>query len=517
MTTDQETLKTFISRRHPHYGEKAAHWDFLEETYEGGRKWFDKNIFRYMKEGDKEYADRVNRAYRFNHTRECVDLVNKYLFKVKPDRKEDDAPQALKDFWKKSTRSGLDIDQFMSTVASMSSKFGRIWVFVDTNAPAGAETRAEAKKNGTKIYAYAVRPQDVLDVGFDDNGEPTWILVREFVRDDFDPLHATGDVYERFRLWTQNSWHLFKEVEAGRRGKVVRKEAEGINPLGRLPCFPVDHILGDDYRYSSPALINDIAYLDRAVANYLSNLDAIIQDQTFSQLAMPAQGLTPGTEAYQQLVEMGTKRLFVYDGEGGVAPFYLSPDVKQAHLIVEVITKIIGEIYHTIGMAGERTKQDNAVGIDNSSGVAKAYDFERVNSLLVSKAHTLENGENMLSALVLDWAGESPSETDLVSYPDTFDVRSLHDEFSIAERLALVDAPDGVRREQMKQVIEKLFPRLKADLMAAMEKELKDWPPQMPEGMGLGGPAGSNGAPNASQENRQGQVTKDTDKDQADA
>ncbi|MEZ6841312.1 hypothetical protein ABVN80_14665 [Acinetobacter baumannii] len=36
------------------------------------------------------------------------------------------------------------------------------------------------------------------------------------------------------------------------------------------------------------------------------------------------------------------------------------------------INKIIGEIYHTVGLAGERTKQDNAVGIDNSSGVAES-------------------------------------------------------------------------------------------------------------------------------------------------
>jgi hypothetical protein len=51
-----------------------------------------------------------------------------------------------------------------------------------------------------------------------------------------------------------------------------------------------------------------------------------------------------------------------------------------------MVNKIIGEIYHSVGMAGERTKQDNAMGIDNSSGVAKAYDFERMNAMLATKA-----------------------------------------------------------------------------------------------------------------------------------
>src|SRR5262249_7745025 len=153
--------------------------------------------------------------------------------------------------------------------------------------------------------------------------------------------------------------------------------------LGEVPAIPLPHTVGE-HLYSAPALINDIAYLDRAIANYLSNLDAIIQDQTFSQLAMPAQAMLPGEDAYEKLLEMGTKRMFVFDGEGGAVPMFLSPDPKQAGVILAVIDKIINEIYHTIGMSGERTKQDNAVGTDNSSGVAKAYDFERMNSLLAA-------------------------------------------------------------------------------------------------------------------------------------
>jgi hypothetical protein len=150
-------------------------------------------------------------------------------------------------------------------------------------------------------------------------------------------------------------------------------------------------------------------------------------------------------------------------------------------MIVTVVNKIINEIYHTIGMAGERTKSDNAVGIDNSSGVAKAYDFERMNSLLTAKADSLENAENELVNLVMLWNSKAiiKPDAELVEYPDTFDVRSLFDEFTVAERLALVGAPDSVRQEQMRQVIDKLFPRLQADLRKTMEDDLKSWPPSI--------------------------------------
>ncbi|MCV5137544.1 hypothetical protein OFB61_23255, partial [Escherichia coli] len=130
--------------------------------------------------------------------------------------------------------------------------------------------------------------------------------------------------------------------------------------------FPVDCIGESESPYFSPSLIDDIAYLDRAVANYLSNLDAIIQDQTFSQLAIPVQSLLPGDENHTKVLEMGTKRVFTYDSEGGNQPFYLSPDPKQAQMIITTIKTVINEIYHSVGVAGERTKQDNAQGIDNS-------------------------------------------------------------------------------------------------------------------------------------------------------
>lgn len=478
----------------------APHWRFLHETYEGGREWFNSaNIFRYFKEGDKEYTDRLARAYRFNHTREVTDLVQKYIFKSNITRNYSDAPAEITAFWENATHSGLDIKQFMKLVSTAASKFGKVWIVVDSNAAPGVISVADAKKAKARVYAYIVTPLDALDMGFSEEGELEWILIRERVRDDNDPINASGEMIERFRLWTKTYWQLFEleEQSVGKTRKtevIVKPGPQRPHRVGEVPVFSVDHVIGES-RYSAPALINDIAYLDRAVANYLSNLDAIIQDQTFSQLAMPAQALMPGDDKYNQLLEMGTKRVFVYDGEGGAQPDYLSPDPKQAQVIVTVINKIISEIYHTIGMAGERTKQDNAMGIDNSSGVAKAYDFERMNSLLTSKADALENAENKLARLVMLWNGKASPKSELVKYPDTFDVLSLFDEFTIAERLALVEAPKTVRQQQMRQVIDKLFPRLAEDLRKKMEDDLAGWPLDQVDMLKISASIGGNGQP----------------------
>ena len=517
---DQKQLRALIGRRHPEYTEKKDHWDFLEETYEGGREWFDENIFRYVKEGDQEFADRKKRAYRFNHTREVVDLVDKYLFRQAVTRNYEDAPASVREFWERSTRNGLGIDDLSRMISKRSSISGRIGIVVDNNKSEGVVSKADAKKSGIGIYSYIVGPRQLLDYSFDEHGALNWILIEESYRDDTNPFTEAQPVEPRWRLWTKTDWRLFEERKDPRTGrkKIVQVDS-GVHDLGEVPVILHDNIISDEEWYSS-SLIDEIAYLDRAVANYLSNLDAIIQDQTFSQLAMPAQSLMPGEESYNKMVEMSTKRVFLYDGEGGGQPTYLSPDVKQAQLIVQAIQKIINEIYHTTGLAGERTKEDNSMGIDNSSGVAKAYDFDRVNSLLVAKADSLQLTENKINRLVALWSGETVKEP-LVSYPDNFDVRGLYDEFDIAARLILIEAPDETRREQMRAVQAKLFPMASEKKKKELEAELKDWPKDPLEEAEALADIGANAAvkvakakpadaPKANKDKRQGQTTKDT-------
>lgn len=487
---EQKMLKEFVKRRHPEYEKKLTHWDFVKSCYDGGREWFVDNIFQYLKEGEKEYSDRLKRCYRFNHTREVVDLVDKYIFKMEIARNEDDAPEPLKRFWQRATKSGLTITELAKQVSKATSIYGRVWIVVDNNKPDGVLTLAEEKETDSSVYAYIVTPQNMCDVSYDENGRLNWILIHEKVRDDADPFYSDGEQVDRYRLWTRNDWTLFTIVKdkrgvTGSDSEAVyqsedrwRVEMEGPyeHGLGVVPVFSADNTITNDELYSAPSLIDDVAYLDRAIANYLSNLDAIIQDQTFSQLTIPIQAIPEdGAKMDDKVKEVGTARIFTYDGSGG-EPKFISPDVKQAQILLDVISKNINEIYQTVGLAGERTKEDNALGIDNSSGVAKAYDFERVNSLLAAKADSLEIIENKLSEFVMLWSGEElePDER-YVAYPDNFDVRGLYDEFEIAARLSLINAPDEIRKSQMESVVKKLFPQSSKSKYDKLIKSIQDW------------------------------------------
>lgn len=508
---------SLYSSRHPEYENTLAHWEFCDETYRGGREWFEKHLMTYQKEGPKEFADRKKRASRFNHTREAVELVQKYLFKAPAKRDTQGAPESVAKFWQRSMRNGLGIDQLVRIGSTRNSVLGRVAVVVDNNLRAkvgdtDVVSVADAEESGYSIYAYVVQPQDIMDYAFDDDGDGQllWIRLREFTRDDKDPFKSNGTTWERQRLWTRDGWYLF-ERPRDKKGMPKKGEAElitqGEHNLGRVPVYLFDHSVSDK-KYAPPSLIDDIAYLDRQQANYMSNLDAIIQDQTFSQLAIPAQALGGDqTQAKENIVEMGTKRLFTYDGSGPGKPEYLSPDPKQAGVIHDTISKIINEIYHTIGLAGERTKQDNSVGIDNSSGVAKAYDFERVNSLLLSKAKQCEVFENWLVSIVCDWAGETQPEEQLVTYPETFDVAGLADEMVIAEALSKIGAPMDLRKEHMLIILEKMFPQVTKERYAELKKSIEAWKLEdtVPVAKQMAADAKPAAAPN-----RQGSVTSDT-------
>lgn len=521
MAKQIDELRALYERRHPEYDANVSHWRFLRASYNGGRSWFRNNIFRYIKEGDKEYADRIERAYRFNHTREVVDLVQKYLFKSDIARNREKAPKEVVDFWDRTTLSGLGIEQFMRQAGTGSSISGRVAIVVDSNMPPvdGTLSVADAKSLGARVYAYIVQTEDILDYAWDEDGDGglLWVKLRERTRNDADPFNDTGEVIERQRLWTRDGWFLLEirvEKPAIGRSKPIEKTViveQGTHNLGVVPVVFADHIMTDN-AYFVPSLIEDIAYLDRAVANYLSNLDAIIQDQTFSQLAIPAQNLMPGEDGYQKVLDLGTKRIFVYDaGQGSSAkPEYMSPDPKQAGVILSVINKIINEIYHTIGLAGERTKEDNAVGIDNSSGVAKAYDFERVNSLLLSRAAICQRIENKIIELVMRWHQKTPPAEDLVTYPETFDVMRLADELVTAEALAKIDAPKELRREQMKTLLDKMFPQLRDDLRKQIKDGIDSW--LEGEDLTLNPPsiAGKRSGNPVAAPSRQGQVTAKT-------
>jgi hypothetical protein len=469
-----------LARRHPGW-EVADHWRFLIDAYLGGPTWTQRHIFRFYKEGEAEFKDRQARAYRQNLSRRVVKTYTSHLFKVPAVRDRSGAPEAVKAWWTDADKEGRSIEDLMRLVSDWSGAVSPVFVVVDRpGRPQGLQgvplSVADEQTLGLRPYAYVVMPTQVLDFGLDEDGAFTWIAIEERGRDDADPLTATGAAVTRIRLWTREDWSLYQvdpEAEGGLR-LVTPPTPHG---LGRVPVVQVSHEDGPD-RYRGVALLEEIAYKDRAIANNESRLDAIICDQTFSQLAIPHKGLLASAGRDEDgkrraMIEMGTRRVFLFNDDAQHPPMYLSPDADQARLVLDLIAQQRREVFEDAVLDSEGGRQRQ--GAETATG--RAYDFEKLNAALVGKARNLERAERQLIELVCLWTGTPIPEREaldsLVVYPDKFDVSALADD--LAEAVKLTQVPGlgpTFWAEYLERLVSKVLPDLEEERRAQVLAEI---------------------------------------------
>ena len=448
------------SRLHPNYTTSRLLWDFFLESYHGGPAYINNQLFKYYKEGEKEFELRKQRAYRENYCKNIVDIVNSYIFKDPAVRHT--ANSKLDNFYKNVDNAGMNINEFMKQISLMSFIMGRMYVVIDSERLGEDEiTGTFADSLKAKPYCYSVLPQNVTDVSFDKFGNINWIIIREWDRDDSDPFSSNGEYNERYRLWLPGEWQLYDSA-----GNLIDSQETG------LDCVPVLYIDSGEKisEINSTGLIYDIAYLDRAIYNNNSRIDAIIADQTFSQLIFPVEGLlisemlTDDTMK-DQFLTLATNRILFYSAASEAKPEYISPDASQAEFILSTIKHQINQIYASVGL-----QPINSNGY--TSGTSKQWDFDKLNKILANKANKLEIMENKIVDIFNKWTGANSSA--VVNYPNDFDIRSLSDELLLAQEFSLLEMSKTFNAEMKKNLAVKALPKADNKLIDTILKEIDE-------------------------------------------
>lgn len=476
---DSDSIKTAVERRHPEYSDQIEHWKFCELSYRGGHEYLTAaNVFKYFLESQADFEARLKRTYRANHTKRVIDTVNLHLFKQGVKREETLAPKELVEFWKDPTGNGKEtMDSFAKELDQWLSVYGKLYVVVD-NTPFVGVTQADKP---SKPYAYIMHPQHLLDVAYDQQEEILWATVAESRRLDSNPFTSSGKVLTDVRVWTRNEWFLFGQRAGGNTtDDPYQLIDQGANALGFVPIIPVASERGT--LYSAPAMVNDIVKMDRTLVNYGSALDEIIYGQTFSQLAIPAQGVLPGTDGYEEYVGAARNRVFMYDGtDQANKPYYLSPDASQAKLILDAMEKISRNIYAVTGTDNEANSQSGSKGKEYASGVVREFDYAAIANILSNKARALERAEEAIATIVMAYKGQKVKRDDArmwVDYPTAFDIRGLEADLNAARELSDLEAPTGMMRQQLKSVSDKLFPRTAGIERDKLHTEIDGWTPK---------------------------------------
>ena len=445
--TSKTQVANIISRSHPRYHFWANQWKFFQMSYVGGKEYIDNYLFKYFKEGEQEYTDRKERAYRENHTKRVVDLINTYLFKQDATRKTSNtlAQSFIDNFDGKKRHASL----FMKTASIWASVFGRVYIVIDKKTlPEGEKTGTQADNLKTIPYCYIVFPHNIKDIAFDEVGRVKWALIEEAIRNDDDPFTADQTVKTQFRLWQVGKWTLYDNA-----GTSI---AEGDTGLDVVPIIPLDN--EEQEEIAGQSLISDVANIDRAIFNNWSRLDTIVCDQTFSQLIFPIEGLpidiAGDDELRGQFLKLATNRIVLYSAQAQAAPAFISPDATQAQFILDMIQTQIKQLFAVLGLQNETGTETNL-----QSGVAKAYDFDKVNKLLNSKSGNLQQAETYIYEVLSKWLGGVALNVD-VTYPTEFDVRALIDDIAVAERLAMLDVSKTFTKEINKLLVLKALPEV---------------------------------------------------------
>lgn len=468
--------KTWLDTVHPAYAEKAPHWAFCRQSYEGGPAYFDANLLKFRLEDRPDFEDRKKRASRYNFSRQVVDIINDHLFKVAPTRNIKSAPDAVKRFWVRATKGkgANGIEVFVREVAKWAKAEGRAYVVIDVPSDGGVTPTTEADRlaRGLEPYAYIVHPDDMLDIAYDEDGKILWAKVRERYREDADPKAASDSYEERYRLWERGKWSLWRKKKHEQTGAVEPEMIEdGTFRFTEVPIIIVEHQDGDDY--SSPGLIDDVAYIDRDIFNLGSELTETISQQTFGQLIMPSDAFPPNLDqaALQAYLAVGKRRVLVYWAEAKTAPQYISPDASQGGLILSTIDKRIGWLYDAVNLGSEVGREKTT----SASGVSKAYDFATLEGGLVTSATELESAEMEMARFVDLWTGgDGKLPEGLVAYPRSFDVISLNQALTEALSLQVVleAASPTAMAELRKQIAAKGLDKVDEKIMQQIVDEI---------------------------------------------
>lgn len=460
----QNSLTEDLLRKHPEYLDKGPLYGFLRASYNGGPEYIsDANLHPHTFEDSTSYGKRLKRAYFYNYCAPIVNAYQSFLYRqeVKRDYGGLEEDPLFAAFLDNADRGGNTYSEVVRDAAKWSSVSGITYWLVDKPGQTAPTLQGELEE---KLYPYIVHihPEDITDWSVDGDGDLIWVKIRErrVVSDNF---RDAPKPLERYTIWTREDWSTY-EIRAGSNKKQEAVLVEtAAHQLKEVPLVQVVHY--SEGPMCGLSLLSDIAFVNRALFNWCSLLDEILYRQTFSQLVFPEDPKNPLGD-----IELGTAKGFGFPPESSHPPAFISPDASQAQVLMQQITAGVEEIYRLATLRG-------AIGVtEQSSGVARSYDFVITNNTLASKALNMEAAETKAIDLWAKWQGKSDADV-RIDYPHDFDITSLQDELADLLQVQTLKISRTFEEILKEQVVKKMLPKLDQETMKLIREEIKAGPP----------------------------------------
>ena len=419
---------------------------FMDDTFHGSGGYRDGSyLIPFSRESS--FLQRKQLAHFKNYLKPILRAMVEPVFTQTAVRTvKDDAGQPIEnslftEFLEDCDSAETFIQDFSHQVVALARRHGVAFAVMD-NYPTTTQpsTVSEALDGRIYPYVYAKRANEVEDYEVDPFGN----LVEITFTDASVKVNYNGSTIteKRWRRWTQTESIVLSKNKSN--SKEFVEVSRATHNLGVVPVVMVF----SDARDCNTKVMVDPPLYDIAKLNYvIFNQSAEIRDQERAQAfsifycqGVPPADLVISNNTYINLPESAT-----------IPPGYASPDWNIVTGLVANQEQIKKDLYQI-------AEQNGVVGIESeTSGIAKAFDFEARESVLKWTARMATDLENKLSELFQQYTNEKFVYT--VVYVSDFAPTGLDDEVDRYEKLLKLPGLNSVFAAKIQEKLARLLLR----------------------------------------------------------
>jgi hypothetical protein len=450
------------------YEKYSPKWEFFLNAYEGGSDFANNpaNLFRHVREHQKDFDDRVSRSHYLNYCEPLVEFFTDFIYQETIQR--DGAANAafFNDFKSDVNKKGEDIDTFMKEVCNDAQIFGHMFVIVDAPTSPARLTKAQQAAAGIRPYWVSVRPDEVLD-WVADAFDKVLYLKRRQIMTLLDTTSMTKRLVERYTEWTLDQIKITDvDITDGDDKAVLLPATEVANKLGEVPIHIFRYKRSKRDRWMGKSFLNSLAGNNREVMNLTSLLQEFLYRQCFNMLAMQIDQNQDQEE--QQQGEFSSSNILLYPKDAAHVPAYVSPPIAPAKFLQEERQRIVTEMF-------KYAHQDLVNELNNgqkASGYSKQQSFVTSATKIASRADILQRGEMRLMQLTMKYMKTKWDGT--IKYKDNYNVTNVADSLAQLKQLFtdMQLRSETMLKIQLKRMVHEIDGKLTPDQIKSVEAEI---------------------------------------------
>lgn len=467
--TTPDPLKQEIARlrsTNALYDVYAPEWSFYLAAYEGGREFANENnIFRYPREHEDDWRERLKRAHYHNYCERLVDFFTDFIYCETIDRNGGKNNDFFGQFITNVNRKGEDLDSFMRQVSDDMQIFGMSYVLVDApQAPQTPISKADEERLGLKPYWVLIKPLEILDWVTDEFDKYLYVKRCQTMTIMEGPSRRLVERYTEFfpdRITVKDI-----DITEAKRPAIIERGTIS-NKLGEIPIEVLRYKRSKKDRFMGTAFLRDISYNNREVMNVTSMEQEFLYKQCFNVLAIERDSQQELQD--QQDGEWGLSNA-VYYPQGGKPPQYIRPDSKPAEHMMKYRQDCVNEMY-------KRAAQDMVNELFNggkASGFSKSMSFSTTVPYIASRASSLESFEGRLFTRTLKYVNKTWDGK--VKYKDRYEITNLTDAITQLGTLFkdLQMPSETFVKAELKRLVHEFDGKIPTADMAKIENEIDD-------------------------------------------